>query len=58
MRINSISRSPPCNDNGYKVMKITTRLGSIITYLYHITEDDNYVKRRKNDFTYSGKSIS
>ncbi len=33
MSIDSISRSPPCNDIGYIVMKITTRLGSIITYI-------------------------
>lgn len=58
MHINSISRSPPCNDIGYIVMKKTTRLGSIITYRYFIMEDDNNVNRRKKVFTNSGEGNS
>ena len=34
MHIDSISRSPPCNDTNYSIMTFTTRLGFSITYRY------------------------
>lgn len=39
MHITSISRSPPCNDIGYIIMKKATRLGYIMTYRYFIMEN-------------------